>query len=78
MKWLINALTAIGGSDRRVPSTMRGIAACVYMSDEEFLWEEVFNWYEEQDSAGIFLDAPPAAGSLVGHCLLRNFDQKHT
>ncbi|KAF3017678.1 Vacuolar protein sorting-associated protein 8 [Penicillium rubens] len=33
------------------------IAACVYMSDEEFLWEEVFNWYEEQDSAGIFLDA---------------------
>jgi hypothetical protein len=52
MKWLINALTAIGGSDRRVVS----IAACVYMSDEEFLWEEVFNWYEEQDSAGIFLD----------------------
>ncbi|KAJ6180097.1 hypothetical protein N7519_010558 [Penicillium mononematosum] len=33
------------------------IAACVYMGDEEFLWEEVFNWYEEQDSAGIFLDA---------------------
>ena len=33
------------------------IAACIYMADEEFLWEEVFNWYEEQESAGVFLDA---------------------
>lgn len=32
------------------------IAACIYMADEEFLWEEVFTWYEEHDSAGIFLD----------------------
>ncbi|KAJ5084864.1 hypothetical protein NUU61_009443 [Penicillium alfredii] len=33
------------------------IAACIYMGDEEFLWDEVFNWYDEQDSAGIFLNA---------------------
>lgn len=32
------------------------IAACIYMGDEEYLWEEVFTWYEENDSAGIFLD----------------------
>lgn len=32
------------------------IAACIYMDDVEFLWEEVFTWYEEQGSAGIFLD----------------------
>ncbi|QQK40210.1 Golgi complex component (Vps8), putative [Penicillium digitatum] len=31
--------------------------ACIYMADEEFLWEEVYNWYEEQNSVGIFLDA---------------------
>lgn len=33
------------------------IAACIYMADEEFLWEEVFNWYDEQGSARMFLDA---------------------
>lgn len=57
------------------------IAACVYMTDEEFLWEEVFNWYEEQDSAGIFLDSlesrivdgtlrslpPTAVKALISH-----------
>ncbi|KAJ5498640.1 hypothetical protein N7453_007691 [Penicillium expansum] len=57
------------------------IAACIYMADEEFLWEEVFNWYEEQDSAGIFLDAleprivdgtlrslpPTAVKALINH-----------
>lgn len=32
------------------------VAACIYMADEEFLWEEVFTWYEEHGSAGIFLD----------------------
>ncbi|KAJ5678443.1 uncharacterized protein N7477_004076 [Penicillium maclennaniae] len=32
------------------------IAACIYMDDVEFLWEEVFTWYEEQGSAGIFLE----------------------
>ena len=32
------------------------VTACIYMADEEFLWEEVFTWYEENDSAGIFLD----------------------
>ncbi|KAJ5403655.1 hypothetical protein N7509_003526 [Penicillium cosmopolitanum] len=32
------------------------IAACICMADEDFLWEEVFLWYEENESAGIFLD----------------------
>ncbi|GLI78512.1 vacuolar protein sorting-associated protein 8 [Penicillium ochrochloron] len=32
------------------------VTACLQMADEEFLWEEVFNWYEEHESAGIFLD----------------------
>jgi hypothetical protein len=31
-------------------------AACLSMDDVEFLWEEVFTWYEEHESAGIFLD----------------------
>lgn len=57
------------------------IAACVYMADEEFLWEEVFTWYEEHDSAGIFLDVlepriidgtirslpPTAVKALINH-----------
>jgi hypothetical protein len=57
------------------------IAACIHMSDEEFLWEEVFNWYEEQASAGVFLDAleprivdgalrtlpPTAVKALINH-----------
>jgi hypothetical protein len=57
------------------------IAACIHMSDEEFLWEEVFNWYEEQESAGVFLDAleprivdgtlrslpPTAVKALINH-----------
>ncbi|OGE49416.1 hypothetical protein PENARI_c021G02403 [Penicillium arizonense] len=57
------------------------IAACIHMADEEFLWEEVFNWYEEQDSVGIFLDAleprivdgtlrslpPTAVKALINH-----------
>ncbi|KAI9931602.1 Vacuolar protein sorting-associated protein 8 [Aspergillus wentii] len=33
------------------------ITACVSIGDEEFLWDEVFNWYEEHDSPGLFLDA---------------------
>ena len=33
------------------------ITACVCMEEEEFLWDEVFNWYEEHESQGIFLDA---------------------
>ncbi|KAJ5157009.1 uncharacterized protein N7482_008109 [Penicillium canariense] len=32
------------------------VAACLYMADEELLWEEVFTWYEEHNSAGVFLD----------------------
>lgn len=57
------------------------IAACIYMTDEEFLWEEVFTWYEENDSAGIFLDVlepriidglirslpPTAVKALINH-----------
>ncbi|CAG7986399.1 unnamed protein product [Penicillium salamii] len=57
------------------------IVACVHMTDDEFLWEEVFNWYEEQESAGIFLSAleprivdgtlrslpPTAVKSLISH-----------
>jgi hypothetical protein len=57
------------------------IAACIHMSDEEFLWEEVFNWYEEHESAGVFLDAlepriidgtlrslpPTAVKALINH-----------
>ncbi|KAJ5573437.1 uncharacterized protein N7459_007864 [Penicillium hispanicum] len=57
------------------------VAACVYMADEGFLWEEVFTWYEENDSAGIFLDVleprivdgtvrslpPTAVKALINH-----------
>lgn len=57
------------------------IAACIYMEDVEFLWEEVFTWYEEQESAGIFLDVlepriidgtirslpPTAVKALINH-----------
>ncbi|KAJ5787984.1 hypothetical protein N7457_002974 [Penicillium paradoxum] len=57
------------------------ITACILMADEEFLWEEVFNWYEEQNSAGIFLDSlepriidgtlrslpPTAVKALINH-----------
>lgn len=56
-------------------------AACIYMADEDFLWEEVFLWYEENDSAGIFLDVleprivdgtirslpPTAVKALINH-----------
>ncbi|CAL5872914.1 uncharacterized protein PFLUO_LOCUS7183 [Penicillium psychrofluorescens] len=57
------------------------IAACIHMDDIDFLWEEVFNWYEEQESWGIFLDAlepritdgtirslpPTAVKALINH-----------
>lgn len=57
------------------------VAACIYMADEEFLWEEVFTWYEEHDSAGVFLDVleprivdgiirslpPTAVKALINH-----------
>lgn len=56
-------------------------AACIYMTDEDFLWEEVFPWYEENDSAGSFLNVlepyivdgtirslpPTAVKSLIDH-----------
>ncbi|GLB03744.1 vacuolar protein sorting-associated protein 8 [Aspergillus tubingensis] len=57
------------------------IAACVCMSEEDFLWDEVFTWYEESGSPGIFLDAlepyivegtvrslpPTAVKALINH-----------
>ncbi|RAL00520.1 CORVET complex membrane-binding subunit VPS8 [Aspergillus ibericus CBS 121593] len=57
------------------------ISACVCMSEEDFLWDEVFNWYEESGSPGIFLDAlepyivegtvrslpPTAVKALINH-----------
>ncbi|KAJ5224268.1 uncharacterized protein N7469_007771 [Penicillium citrinum] len=57
------------------------IAACIYMTDEDFLWEEVFPWYEENDCAGGFLNVvepyivdgtirslpPTAVKSLINH-----------
>ncbi|KAL4802664.1 Golgi CORVET complex core vacuolar protein 8-domain-containing protein [Aspergillus unguis] len=57
------------------------ITACVSMGDEEFLWDEVFNWYEEHESQGVFLDAlepfivegtvlslpPTAVKALINH-----------
>ncbi|KAL5366656.1 Golgi CORVET complex core vacuolar protein 8-domain-containing protein [Aspergillus floccosus] len=63
------------------------IAACVCMADEDFLWDEIFNWYEEQDSQGLFLDAlepyiiegtvrslpPTAVKALITH-----FSTNHT
>ncbi|PKY04858.1 vacuolar assembly/sorting protein [Aspergillus campestris IBT 28561] len=33
------------------------IQACVCMANDDFLWDEVFTWYEEHGSPGIFLDA---------------------
>ena len=57
------------------------MSACVCMEEEEFLWDEVFNWYEEHDSHGIFLDSlepyivegtvrslpPTAVKALINH-----------
>ncbi|KAA8643525.1 CORVET complex membrane-binding subunit VPS8 [Aspergillus tanneri] len=57
------------------------ISACICLADEEFLWYEVFHWYEENDSQGIFVDAlepyiidgavrslpPTAVKALVSH-----------
>lgn len=63
------------------------IEACVSLADEEFLWTEVFNWYEEHELPGIFLDAlepyivegtvrtlpPTAVKALINH-----FTTNHT
>ncbi|KAJ9212474.1 hypothetical protein DTO166G4_5966 [Paecilomyces variotii] len=57
------------------------LAACVCIGDEDFLWEEVYNWYEENDSTGTFLDVlesyivdgdirslpPTAVKALISH-----------
>ncbi|KAL3457084.1 Golgi CORVET complex core vacuolar protein 8-domain-containing protein [Aspergillus heterothallicus] len=60
------------------------ISACVSMAEEDFLWDEVFNWYEEHDSQGVFLDAlepfiqegtvislpPTAVKALINHFIV--------
>ncbi|KAL4995764.1 Golgi CORVET complex core vacuolar protein 8-domain-containing protein [Aspergillus recurvatus] len=60
------------------------ISACVRMADDGFLWDEVFNWYEEHGSEGAFLDAlesfivegtvlslpPIAVKALINHFVL--------
>ncbi|KAL2853138.1 Golgi CORVET complex core vacuolar protein 8-domain-containing protein [Aspergillus pseudodeflectus] len=60
------------------------LSACVCMAEEDFLWDEVFNWYEEHDSQGIFIDAlepfihegtvlslpPTAVKALINHFIL--------
>ncbi|KAL2849185.1 Golgi CORVET complex core vacuolar protein 8-domain-containing protein [Aspergillus pseudoustus] len=60
------------------------ISTCVCMAEEDFLWDEVFNWYEEHDSQGIFLDAlepfihegtvlslpPTAVKALINHFIV--------
>lgn len=57
------------------------LAACVCMGEYEFLWDEVYNWYEEHESEGIFLDVlepyivdgsvrslpPTAVKALINH-----------
>ncbi|KAJ5654630.1 hypothetical protein N7490_001633 [Penicillium lividum] len=57
------------------------IKACIYIGDYEFLWEEIFTWFEENDSAGIFMDVleprivdgttrslpPTAVKALINH-----------
>ncbi|PWY87010.1 golgi complex component [Aspergillus heteromorphus CBS 117.55] len=57
------------------------ISACVCMSEEDFLWDEIFTWYEEGGLQGIFLDAleayivegtvrslpPTAVKALINH-----------
>ncbi|KAJ6123007.1 hypothetical protein N7512_005472 [Penicillium capsulatum] len=57
------------------------VSSCIFMEDRDFLWDEVFTWYEEHDSAGIFLDVlearivngtirslpPTAVKALINH-----------
>lgn len=57
------------------------IAACMAMQNQEFLFDDVYSWYEEYESEGIFLDVlepyivegsvrmlpPPAVKSLITH-----------
>lgn len=57
------------------------IEACVSMAEDDFLWTEVFSWYEESELPGIFLDAlepyivegtvrtlpPTAVKALINH-----------
>ena len=33
------------------------ISACVCLEDEEFLWDEVFGWYDDHGAQGVFVDA---------------------
>jgi vacuolar protein sorting-associated protein 8 len=57
------------------------ITACICMEDFDYLWDEVYDWYEEHESEGIFLDVlepfirddkvrslpPSALKALVNH-----------
>ncbi|PYH50050.1 CORVET complex membrane-binding subunit VPS8 [Aspergillus saccharolyticus JOP 1030-1] len=57
------------------------ISACVCMTELDYLWDDVFTWFEESDSQGIFLDAlesyivdgtvrslpPTAVKALINH-----------
>ncbi|PGH19215.1 hypothetical protein AJ80_04186 [Polytolypa hystricis UAMH7299] len=73
-------------SERLQPSQLEDLAeacisACDAVADYDFLFEEVYGWYEENDSDGIFLDVlepyivqgsvrtltPPAVKSLITH-----------
>ncbi|OAL26150.1 hypothetical protein AYO20_10203 [Fonsecaea nubica] len=63
------------------------IKACLVMEDEDFLFEEVFSWYEEHEQGHLFVDVlepyildqtissvpPPALKTLINH-----FVQTHT
>ncbi|KAJ6144200.1 hypothetical protein N7470_008095 [Penicillium chermesinum] len=40
--------------------------ACIHMADEDFLWDEVFSWYEEHDAAGVFLRVK----ALINHYMV--------
>lgn len=57
------------------------MAACVTLDDRDFLFDEVYNWYEDHNLAGIFLDViepyiisgelralpPPTVKALIEH-----------
>ncbi|EXJ56596.1 hypothetical protein A1O7_06940 [Cladophialophora yegresii CBS 114405] len=63
------------------------IQACLIMEDQDFLFEEVFSWYEEHEQGPLFVDVlepyildqrvisvpPPALKTLINH-----FAQTHT
>lgn len=49
------------GTERLQKSQLEALAdasitACICMENFDFLWDEVYDWYDEHDSQGIFLD----------------------